>query len=82
MKNTASNSSFNWGAEDLVSNAYRAFKNGSIDSDRYESIRSMSEVDKLSYVEDLVESFEEYLIEEINNFLYSAIVDDKNNSLK
>lgn len=78
MNKISQNSAFKWSAEDLVSNADRAFMNGHISAEEYKSIRIMSDDDKLFYLEGVVEQFEEHLMEYINNEIYSTIVDNFN----
>ena len=78
MNKISQNSAFKWSAEDLVSNADRAFMNGHIGAEEYKSIRIMSDDDKLFYLEGIVEQFEEHLMEYINNEIYSTIVDNFN----
>ena len=80
MSKISQSSAFKWSAEDLVSNADRAFMNGHIDGDEYKKIRIMSDEDKLLYLESIVEQFEEHLMEYINNEIYSCIVDNFNES--
>ena len=78
MSKISQNSAFKWSAEDLVSNADRAFMNGHISAEEYKSIRIMSDDDKLFYLEGIVEQFQEHLIESINNDIYATIVDNFN----
>lgn len=81
MKNVNS-SALKWSAEDLVSNLYRAYKNGDIDQTEYDLITAMSEDSQLGILEGIFEDLSEYLIETINNDIYGALVDRYNQSKK
>lgn len=71
----ATNTALKWNAEDLVSNSYRAYKNGDIDKAEYDSIKALDKDQQLEILESIFDDIGEYIIETINNDIYGALVD-------
>ena len=76
----ATNTALKWNAEDLVSNSYRAYKNGDIDKAEYDSIKALDKDQQLEILESIFDDIGEYIIETINNDIYGALVDRYNDS--
>ena len=76
----ATNTALKWNAEDLVSNSYRAYKNGDIDKAEYDSIKVLDKDQQLEILESIFDDIGEYIIETINNDIYGALVDRYNDS--
>ena len=76
----ATNTALQWNAEDLVSNSYRAYKNGDIDKVEYDSIKALDKDQQLDVLESIFDDIGEYIIETINNDIYGALVDRYNDS--
>lgn len=76
----ATNTALKWNAEDLVSNSYRAYKNGDIDKVEYDSIKALDKDQQLDVLESIFDDIGEYIIETINNDIYGALVDRYNDS--
>ena len=74
------NTALKWNAEDLVSNSYRANKNGDIDKVEYDSIKALDKDQQLDVLESIFDDIGEYIIETINNDIYGALVDRYNDS--
>ncbi len=74
------NTALKWNAEDLVSNSYRAYKNGDIDKVEYDSIKALDKDQQLDVLESIFDDIGEYIIETINNDIYGALVDRYNDS--
>ena len=74
-KNYAELSSLKWGVEDININVERAYNAGYITEERMNELLSMTDTDKIEFLEGVIESIEDHLMEEINVAIFESITE-------
>jgi hypothetical protein len=74
-KNYAELSSLKWGVEDININVERAYNAGYITEERMNEVLSMTDTDKIAFLEGVIESIEDHLMEEINIAIFESITE-------
>jgi hypothetical protein len=74
-KNYAELSSLKWGVEDININVERAYNAGYITEERMNELLSMTDTDKIAFLEGVIESIEDHLMEEINVAIFESITE-------
>jgi hypothetical protein len=74
-KNYAELSSLKWGVEDININVERAYNAGYITEERMNELLSMTDTDKIAFLEGVIESIEDHLMEEINIAIFESITE-------
>jgi hypothetical protein len=74
-KNYAELSSLKWGVEDININVERAYNAGYITEKRMDELLSMTDTDKIAFLEGVIESIEDHLMEEINIAIFQSITE-------
>ena len=74
-KNYAELSSLKWGVEDININVERAYNAGYITEERMNELLSMTDTDKIAFLEGVIESIEDHLMEEINIAIFQSITE-------
>lgn len=75
IKNYAELSSLKWGVEDININVERAYNAGYITEERMNELLSMTDTDKIAFLEGVIESIEDHLMEEINIAIFQSITE-------
>lgn len=73
-KNYAELSSLKWGVEDININVERAYNAGYITEERMNELLSMTDADKIAFLEGVIESIESHLMEQINDAIFDSMV--------
>ena len=74
-KNYAELSSLKWGVEDININVERAYDAGYITEERMNKLLSMTDADKIAFLEGVIESIESHLMEQINVAIFESITE-------
>lgn len=74
-KNYAELSSLKWGVEDININVERAYNSGYITEERMNDLLSMTDADKIAFLEGVIESIEDRLMEQINVAIFESITE-------
>jgi hypothetical protein len=74
-KNYAELSSLKWGVEDININVERAYNAGYITEERMNELLSMTDTDKIAFLEGVIESIEDHLMEKINIAIFESITE-------
>lgn len=74
-KNYAELSSLKWGVEDININVERAYDAGYITEDRMNELLSMTDANKIAFLEGVIESIESHLMEQINVAIFESITE-------
>ena len=74
-KNYAELSSLMWGVEDINIIVERAYNAGYITEERMNELLSMTDTDKIAFLEGVIESIEDHLMEEINVAIFESITE-------
>ena len=72
-KNYAELSSLKWGVEDININVERAYNAGYISEERMNELLSMTDTDKIAFLEGVIELIEDRLMQEINVAIFESI---------
>ena len=72
-KNYAELSSLKWGVEDININVERAYNAGYITEERMNELLSMTDTDKIAFLEGVIELIEDRLMQEINVAIFESI---------
>lgn len=73
-KNFAELSSLKWGVEDININVERAYDAGYITEERMNELLSMTDANKIAFLEDVIGSIQYDLMEQINVAIFDCIV--------
>ena len=74
-KNYAELSSLKWGVEDINTNVERVYNAGYITEERMNELLSMTDTDKIAFLEGVIESIEDHLMEEINWAIFESMTE-------
>ena len=72
-KNYAELSSITWGVEDINIIVGRAYNAGYITEERMNELLSMTDTDKIAFLEGVIELIEDRLMQEINVAIFESI---------
>ena len=72
-KNYAELSSLKWGVEDINTNVERVYNAGYITEERMNELLSMTDTDKIAFLEGVIELIEDRLMQEINVAIFESI---------
>lgn len=73
-KNYAELSSLKWRVEDININVERAYDAGYITEERMNELLSMTDANKIAFLEGVIESIESHLMEQINDAIFDSMV--------
>ena len=74
-KNYAELSSLKWGVEDININVERAYDAGYVTEERMNELLSMTDANKIAFLEGVIESIESHLMEQINVAIFESITE-------